>query len=624
MINIFKYFNTPRVRISILLTISVLAMLFCCLNLSIVYVGLIELFAFCSCIVFFRQVDISQYEVIQYKPHWFWRMCILFCSLWFCFNVLPFIHWLGNNYPTLKNAIFVYPSIFKPLTDFAISHYGKIMAGRILSMIILSPIVILTVPIIYYCFRWLFKQIAEFLQVLKALILEVFIINSKSDIDQSKIKEPQSFFNELKNKIENRYPKGKTVCSPIFWIEVIFFITVLSGFPNYYTNTDTSSYSWFPVNVFRGETHKFRTPVYPYVIKTVTFFTREKLHYNEDAQRFSSGVFSIHCLIALQTIVMGISLCLLYYSAKHIIKSPVVLFITILFVGLGLSSYQRWILTEPLSISFIMIFISLMINYLSNPTSLKAAGISLFSLILVMLRPVFIYVVALLWAFWLMRIVFSNSRITSITGTICLMLTSVCIFEYYKLNERNNGFWGISQIGTINQLNCIMFRGFYKDGSDPEINQYIENLNLDPSAAFDWNLTMRMIEKFSYNRIDQYSKVTIRNNFIPYSICCLKSMWRDSYKCYWKLFYLLGITDFILCIVLWIRFSQIPWLRLGMWGLFYGLIAIIYFNVTYDYERLCSPCLPALYIIIARYIDMLVIASSKPREEFIEYIKSTL
>ena len=447
--------------------------------------------------------------------------------------------------------------------------------------------------------------------------------------------EQQSYLKELQNKIEKLFSNwhigwlGKTVCSPIFWIEALFILTVLWGYSKYYTlPADTNSYYSYSSNIFLGETDEYRTPFYPYIIKAITFITREKLQLNyiggTETRLFTSGEFSVHCLIVLQTLVMGISLYILYYSAKLIIKSPVLLFSTILFTGVGLSNYPRWISTESLSISFIMIFISLMINYLTNPTIVKASEISLFSLLLVMLRPVFIYIVALLLAFWLMRILFSSSRITAFVGLICILITSACILGYCKLNERNHGFFGISQTGTANQISRIICTGFYKFGSDPEINRFIESQNPDLSNAMQGDIYRELLKKFSYNQVEQYSKSTIRKNLIPYGICCLKYMWWDGYKRYWNLCYLVGMADFILCIALWIGFRQIPWLRLGMWGLFYGLIAVIYINTTCDYERLCSPCLPALYIIIARYIDLLVIASAKPREEFIQYMKSTL
>lgn len=219
MMNILKPICSRRNRISILLTVSVLAILFCFINLPIVYVGLIELLALVGCIEFFRKIDVTQYDLFQYKPHWFWRICELYWSLWFCFKTLPFFQWLGDCYPSLKYAYFVYPSVFKPITDFAISNYGNEVAVCYLSMIILSPIIILTMPFIYYCFRWLFKQVVEFFQSItkfekiylvissNILIAILLIVSSKTSFFVYPVNN-ELYLSENSNKLIFHYIDG--------------------------------------------------------------------------------------------------------------------------------------------------------------------------------------------------------------------------------------------------------------------------------------------------------------------------------------------------------------------------------------------------------------------------------
>ena len=219
MMNILKPLCSSRIRISVLLTVSILAMLFCCINLPIVYVGLIEALALAGCIAFFRKVDVTQYELFQYKPHWFWRICEWYWTIWFSYNTLPFIQWLGDCYPTLKYAYFVYPSVFKPITDFAISNFGKVIAVRYLSTIMLSPIIILSMPIIYYGFRWLFKQIAEFFHSFtkfekyflaissSVLVAILFIVSSKTSFFVYPVNK-DIYISENSNKLIFHYTDG--------------------------------------------------------------------------------------------------------------------------------------------------------------------------------------------------------------------------------------------------------------------------------------------------------------------------------------------------------------------------------------------------------------------------------
>ena len=278
MNNFLTTLCSPRVRISVLLTVSILAILFCCINLPIVYVGLIEALALAGCIVFFRKVDVMQYELFQYKPHWFWRICEWYWTIWFSYNTLPFIQWLGDCYPTLKYAYFVYPSVFKTITDFAISYYGKVFAVRYLSTIMLSPIIILTMPITYYGFRWLFKQIAEFFHSFtkfekyflaissSVLIAILFIVCSKTSFfvypvnkdiyiaeNSNKLvfhyTDGDSFFNADNFQYFNdpRYiPKADSFRHPAYAFAFSFFmplITVLGVMCNFYFTSAMYSYA---------------------------------------------------------------------------------------------------------------------------------------------------------------------------------------------------------------------------------------------------------------------------------------------------------------------------------------------------------------------------------------------
>lgn len=154
MINIFNSLRSPRIRISVLLTISVLAILFCFLNLPIVCVGTIELVALACCIVFSRKFDVTKFDLFQYKPHWFWRICEWYWTFYYCFNYL--LRSLLTFYPSLKKYYFMQHTV---LNDNDITV-------MLLSNILVITVIILTAPICFYSFRLIFKWIAEFIQKL--------------------------------------------------------------------------------------------------------------------------------------------------------------------------------------------------------------------------------------------------------------------------------------------------------------------------------------------------------------------------------------------------------------------------------------------------------------------------
>lgn len=160
MNNILKSLCNQRFRISALLTASILAFLLCYINLSIVFVGLVEIIVLAGCIVFFCKVDVTQFELFQYKPNWFWRVCEWYWSLWFSFNY--FLEWLKAQYPSLCSTSDVTHPILMGFADFI----GQDVYKAYFSNVLFLPIVILTIPVCCCCFRWLFKQIVEFFRSL--------------------------------------------------------------------------------------------------------------------------------------------------------------------------------------------------------------------------------------------------------------------------------------------------------------------------------------------------------------------------------------------------------------------------------------------------------------------------
>ena len=292
--------------------------------------------------------------------------------------------------------------------------------------------------------------------------------------------------------------------------------------------------------------------------------------------------------------------------------------------GLFLVGFSRWITTESLAISFSMIFCGLMISYLKSPSYSCILGIHALVLLMVMLRPVFIYLIILLFLFWLARMALSSYRYSAFIGFLNILIIASLVFGYCELNKKNHGFFGISTVGTFNQLSRIICFGFYKNGSNTEINEFIEKQNVDSSYPIQSAVYRELCKHWNQREIQTYANQTFKKNFLPLCLLAGKNMWWESYKNFWLLCYFMGIADLIFTIFLSVYFRQIAWIRLGTWGMFYGLIAVIYLNTTCDYVRLCSPCLPILYLLIFRYGDLLYFASNYSRDEVIEYLKSTL
>ena len=172
MNSILKSLSSPRIRISALLTVSLLAILVCYINFSIVYVGLIEAIVLAGCIIFFCKVDVTKFDLFQYKPYWFWRICEWYWSLWFSFNI--FLEWLKSQYPSLCST----SDVNNPLLKGFVDVIGQDVYKTYFSNFLFLPIIILTIPVCCYSFRWLFKQIVGFFRSLTRFEISFLAISS--------------------------------------------------------------------------------------------------------------------------------------------------------------------------------------------------------------------------------------------------------------------------------------------------------------------------------------------------------------------------------------------------------------------------------------------------------------
>ena len=212
MTNIIKSLCRPRFRISVILTVSILAFLLCYINLPIVYIGLIDLLVLAGCIGFFYKVDVTQYELFQYKPHWFWRICELYWSLWFGFNI--FLEWLKVQYPSLCSSSDINNSLLNGFANFI----GQDVYKAYFSNYLFLPIIILTIPVCCCCFRWLFKQIVDFFKSLtkfeicflaissSLLIAVLFIISSTTSFFVCPV-DRELYLSESSNEINYNIEK---------------------------------------------------------------------------------------------------------------------------------------------------------------------------------------------------------------------------------------------------------------------------------------------------------------------------------------------------------------------------------------------------------------------------------
>ena len=454
--------------------------------------------------------------------------------------------------------------------------------------------------------------------------------------------EQSSFLNELKTKVENRCALwgvgwlGKIVCSPIFWIEalLIVYVALVMSNPLPVTSDDTNSYTLNQVDLPRGYTDIYRTPAYPYFIRTIyAIMGAEPIEVRlakpgEEAVTnhvFLSGRKTCLYVYYAQLTIWLLTLIPLYKALQLILNAPCLPFFLTLFIGYSFLETQTSILTEPLALSASCQFFCMMVFYWKRPSCVLAIGINLFALFaMIMLRPAFLILLPLLAGFWIARLILSSSdRIKSLVGVVALAFIVALLAGYCELNKRNHGLRTISSVSYINLMDVLINTGFYKNGNDSEIIAVIDSHETEP-GPYQGTIRNDLTKRFGVERVQKFATDTIKYNFIQYAARTVKQMYWEMNFYHFEFIFLVGVLDILVIISLWIVLKSTPWTRLVAWLFFYTMLfGAFYGNQDSAKFRMILPVMPLFYIIVARYIDMTLCALNQKRQEFIEHLKTT-
>ena len=279
----------------------------------------------------------------------------------------------------------------------------------------------------------------------------------------------------------------------------------MSHFIGYVIYYDTASYTNYEHNILKGEVDVFRTPVYPLFLKLIRKITGI---INGEADYYK-------VVVAAQVMISFIGVIIFYFALAKLFKNKWVVFSATLLFGCNpiIIQWDNCILTESLSVFMTVFFLYIMLDYLKNPTKLEAILMSLLSFCMVMLRPTFIYLFAILGVFFVTRfILYSKDRIKSVCGAISLIVAVCLTLGYCQLNKNTNGYFGISSVSTtVNQLYIVMQNGITDNPDYPDITYYIE-FGMECSNDYIGDIIEPAGEIYGYTEIENYVNGCIAAN----------------------------------------------------------------------------------------------------------------
>ncbi len=480
-------------------------------------------------------------------------------------------------------------------------------------------------------------------------------MNSVNETEKSVV---ISYVDELKAQYLSRISNNlyssfvKILFSPLAWILLITILVFSTYDEPYWASGDSPGYTNFYHNIFKGETDIRRTPGYPYFIKIAERIAGETLElehgYGPETiyslqkgealtaislhgfmvypAHVVSGFRAVSVLIKMQLLLYLAALAVFYYASQKLISNKWIHSLMVLFIALFFVHFQLWIMTEPVSISLTLIFTSLMIHYVTTPHSFLAVILGGLVLIMVMVRPAFLILYPLLFAFLLLRcVVLPKERIQCIWGLAAVLMSSLLLLGYCKLNEKNYGAATITRVGTGNGIALFAFWGLYENGCDPEINEAFKNSEyLSDNDINKCRLRSELKSKFGLKRMQDYVSKSIKKNFASFFVLTVKRMfWYRQYPSF-LLYYSIGALDFILLIVTAFKAKVFPWLRLGCWFFFYSSLFGVFWGSNSEHARLMMSVAPVFYLILFLHIDLFCNFYTQSKSQFWKIVHDRL
>ena len=266
---------------------------------------------------------------------------------------------------------------------------------------------------------------------------------------------------------------SKKTYSHLFWIITIVILTLYNLTPSI-GGFDVPYYFLAGEHLWNGKLDCLRTPVYPILLKVFDICFGNK-----------GGIAGI---IILQSVVYLISVFSLKSITTQLIQNPFIHYaVMILYVLCVAPGWCNEMLTESLSISGCVIIVDLIIRYIKKPTYGISFAIAFLTVLLVFLRPSFIFLFAILPFIWIVLWFRKKQRLIQ---TVSLTLTLICIscfFVYNKAYQKEYGVFTSSISFVCNDIYNLKRSGVWniEKVSNPHTKQLfaqIENsINYEPT-----------------------------------------------------------------------------------------------------------------------------------------------
>lgn len=409
-------------------------------------------------------------------------------------------------------------------------------------------------------------------------------------------------------------------------------------FQRYTAWYDTLSYADYDYNLLLGQVDIFRTPVYPWFIKLIQLIT-----FSEPCSD------SLYASVATaQQILSFVGVIIFYFTVKKIFRNKKIISISTVIFGISpyVISWDLCVLTESLSIFSVVLCLFFIVSYLKNPSTKLSVTIGIYILFMVLLRPTFVYMFAIVGVFWIARLILSKTDRKQVLSSIIALALSGCMtLGYCALNKIDNGCFALSNVSTgINKLYMVIDNGIYQSDKYPEISEYIK-LRLNSDNPDGINFVTDIIEplnrEFDYEQVSGYVNDCIGRNkdvFVDYTLNKTAGIMELNIAEPYYASYNINITTYdssdfptfdsvltkllfpftfagclvlvlitvAFCIYQFVKKRLVLWMPLGFAAIIFTHIFVSVYGSMAEFQRLSSMILPAVYLLVFWYVDLAV------------------
>ena len=314
----------------------------------------------------------------------------------------------------------------------------------------------------------------------------------------SPIKGNLNLFKVLINNMLGKYTSKKEFRTNIFALMIFVLVLIVqllfySKLVSAQMTNDSYNYVSLTINSLLTEgVDKLRVPLYPIII--------------DICRQLTTNYKILICI--LQIILFYISSIFMYLIMKKINKNKIFNLLIVLIYSCApyVLVYNQAILTESFSLSLITIWIYQTLKVLETNSNKRFLAISIEAFILIMLKPVFLYLLVILIAYpIILKIKKMEFKRKILIAFIPIVLTLMYALAFYNKYE----IFTISAT-SINQKFIISIQRKYYE-YDP--NNEISKIIIDNKERNEWEILSEVYaSNYSLKQINEYNHLVFKNN----------------------------------------------------------------------------------------------------------------